>query len=122
MSIRRDLPRNQTQPALLRGLACIPGAIPPIERATHFALVERLFYREREERQEIPGGYAFRFNAEAFDDVARFVGNERLCCPFLTFTIAVLPEKGALWLRLTGPADTRAFLDEELCRSREATP
>ena len=48
----------------------------------------------------------------------RFVGNERHCCPFLGFAIEILPENGVLWLRLAGPAGTRAFLDEELCRSR----
>ena len=118
MSIRRDLPRAETQPAPLLGLACVPSGIPTTERTAHFALVERLFCQEVQERQEIPGGYAFRFSAEAFDDVARFVSNERRCCPFLSFTIEVSPENGTLWLRLAGPEGTRAVLDKELCRSR----
>ena len=44
---------------------------------------------------------------------ARFVANERRCCPFLTFTLELAPDGGPLWLRLTGPAGTRAFLEAE---------
>ena len=69
-------------------LACVPGALPD--------------------------GYAYRFDADAFDDVARWVANERRCCPFLTFALELSPEGGPLWARLTGPEGTRAFLDAEL--------
>jgi hypothetical protein len=58
-------------------------------------------------------GYAFRFAPDAFADVARFVANERKCCPFLDFEIAA-ESAGPVWLRLTGPAGTRAFLEAEL--------
>lgn len=60
------------------------------------------------------GGYAFTFSHEAFDDVARFVANERRCCPFLNFTIELAPPDGALTLRLTRPEGTRAFLEAEM--------
>jgi hypothetical protein len=95
-------------------LACVPGSIPPAERAAHFALVARLFGGAVLERRELPDGYAFRFDAKSFDQVARFVANERRCCPFLTFTVEVAPAAGPLWLRLTGPTGTREFLEAEL--------
>ena len=94
-------------------LACVPGAIPAEERAAHFALARRLFERDAEERREWRDGYAFRFAGDVLDDVARFVSNERKCCPFLDFEIAV-EATGPVWLRMTGPAGTRAFLDVEL--------
>jgi hypothetical protein len=65
------------------------------------------------ERREWKEGYAFRFSPDAFDALARFVANERKCCPFLHFEIAV-ESAGPVWLRLTGPSGTRAFLDAEL--------
>ena len=95
-------------------LACVPGAIAAEERPAHFALIARLFGTVARERIDTPGGYSFRFAPEAFDDVARFVANERKCCPFLTFELTVAPPDGGVVLRLTGPEGTRAFLDAEL--------
>ena len=95
-------------------LACVPGAIPADERPTHFALAARLFGTEARERRALPDGYALRFDAEMFGQVAQFVEHERLCCPFLTFTLELAGAGGPLWLRLTGPAGTREFLDAEL--------
>ena len=93
-------------------LACVPGAIPAGERPAHFALAARLFGTEARERRALPDGYAFRFDPELFGQVARFVEYERLCCPFLAFTLELAGAE--LWLRLTGPAGTREFLDAEL--------
>ena len=100
-------------------LACVPGAIPAAERPVHFALISRLFGEEAREKRDLPDGYAFRFEADAFDEVARFVANERKCCPFLTFALELSPGAGSLWLRLGGPPGTREFLDLELPPTRE---
>jgi hypothetical protein len=105
---------TNTRPSDTPPLACVPGAIPTGERAAHFALLQRLFGESAQERRDVPGGYAFRFDAASFDDVARFVELERLCCPFLTFNLDVSAQAGPLWLRLTGPEGTREFLDAEL--------
>ncbi len=99
-------------------LACAVGALEAEERQAHFALLAKLFTDDARERREVAGGYAFRFEAEAFEQIARFVANERKCCPFLTFTIELAPDNGPLWLHLTGPAGTRAFLEGELPLSR----
>jgi hypothetical protein len=95
-------------------LACVPGAIPADERAAHFALAAELFDAGLQERRELADGYAFRFAPERLDGVMRFVANERRCCPFLEFGITVSPADGPVWLRLTGPEGTRAFLKAEL--------
>lgn len=81
-------------------LAGVPGAIPEAERPAHFALITRLAREATRERKDIPNGYAFRYDPEAFDDVARWVTNERRCCTFLTFTIEVSAHNGPLWVRL----------------------
>lgn len=102
----------QTPPSL--PLACVAGAIPAAERPAHFALIKELFTTAAQERRELPDGYGFRFDAARIEHIARFVANERQCCPFLTFTIELTPGGGPLWLRLTGPEGTREFLDAEL--------
>lgn len=95
-------------------LACVPGAIDPAERAGHFELIAHLFGSLAERREALPDGYAFRFPADALEQVARFVANERRCCPFLRFVLELPPGGDALWLRLTGPEGTAALLDAEL--------
>jgi len=94
-------------------LACDPTGIAAEARPGHFALARRLFTEGVRERREWREGYAFCFDTDALEDVARFVANERKCCPFLDFEIAV-QSAGPVWLRLAGPAGTRAFLDAEL--------
>lgn len=95
-------------------LACVPGAIRPEERSAHFALIQRLFGSDAAERERLAEGYAFRFAAEVFEDLARFVDNERKCCPFLKFELMIAPGETWVSLRLTGPDGTTAFLESEL--------
>ena len=100
-------------------LACTLGAIPADERPAHARLLTTLFAATRE-RRPLPDGYAYRFDADAFDDLARWIANERRCCPFLTVQLTLAAD-GPVWLRLTGPEGTRAFLDAELSAARRAT-
>jgi hypothetical protein len=96
------------------GLVCIPSAIPSPERAAHFELARRLFSESAEERTALSDGYAFRFQPDAFEAIARFVANERRCCPFMDFELVIAREGGPVWLRMTGPAGTRAVIEAEL--------
>jgi hypothetical protein len=89
-------------------------AIPPERRGAHHALIRRLMTEAVEETRELPDGLAFRFPAEEYDSVTEFVGRERLCCPFLTFTLEVSPERGSLWLRLSGAEGVKDFIRAEL--------
>lgn len=95
-------------------LVCIPDAIPPAERAKHFDLGRRLFTELAEERTDLPTGIALRFASNALPLVARFIDNERKCCPFLRIDIEVAAGGGPLWLRLTGPQGTRELIEAEL--------
>jgi hypothetical protein len=62
------------------------------------------------EAVERPDGYAFRFPPEMFDELARVVGLERRCCAFLRFSLTAEPGNGPVWLEITGPAESKAFL------------
>ena len=95
-------------------IACVPSAIPPAERATHFALARQLFTEMAQERLDLQEGYGFRFSSDAFEAVARFVANERKCCPFIDFELQLTREPSVLWLRMSGPEGTRAVLQAEL--------
>ncbi len=95
-------------------LACLPGAIPAADRDAHFTLARELFHERAEVRTALPNGYAIRFAPDALEAVARFVANERKCCPFMSFELALTPASGPLWLRMTGPEGTRSVLDAEL--------
>jgi hypothetical protein len=95
-------------------LACVPDAIPRHARAAHFKLAQRLFRRTRTGFRDLPDGYAFRFPAAAYDEVAAFVRNERACCPAISFELRVEPASGPLWLSMRGPAGAREFLAAEL--------
>jgi len=97
------------------GLACVPSAIPAPERAQHFVLARELLGEQCAQRADLPDGYAFRFTADQFVALARFIDNERKCCPFMSFDLHIAPEAGCIWLRMTGPAGTRAVLQAELC-------
>ena len=94
--------------------ACDMTAIPPEKRGAHHALIRRLMTEAVEEIHELPDGLAFRFPAEEYGAVTEFVGSERVCCPFLAFTLEVSPERGALHLRITGDEGVKAFIRAEL--------
>jgi hypothetical protein len=97
-----------------RVFACVPSAIPADQRQAHFALARELFANRAQECRDLPEGYAIRFTNDEFEAVARFVANERKCCPFMSFELAVAPAAGPLWLRMTGPEGTRRVLQAEL--------
>ena len=95
-------------------VACDPTAIATDEVEGHMALVKHLLFEAFEERQELADGVAWRFATKRFGDLCRYIENESRCCPFLTFALVVTPGRRALWLRLTGSAEAKAFLLSEM--------
>jgi hypothetical protein len=94
--------------------ACDMTAIPAADRPAHQQLTRRLVDDLAVDIRGLPDGFALRFPAEEYQAVAEFVARERLCCPFLTFTLEVMPEQGPLVLRLTGPDGVKEFIRAEL--------
>jgi hypothetical protein len=102
-------------------LACVPGAIPAAERTAHFARLHHLFDSQVQERVDVTDGFAWRFESDAFDELATFVSLERLCCPFLHFRIDVHPDDGRVWLTNHGPPGARSFLEAEFAPAGAVT-
>ena len=96
-------------------IACDMNVIEPGRRAQHVATGEQLL-RAASEIRELPDGYAFRLpnDSDTLTRAAEFVSLERLCCPFLGFTLVVEPEGGPVWLRLTGREGVKEFIREEV--------
>ena len=100
-------------------IACDLTAIPAGQRADHMESAERLLAEGAAEVRELPDGYAFRYAAEQFEQVAHFIAAERLCCPFFMFTLEVAPARGPIWLRITGGDPSVKELLRSNFRSRE---
>ena len=65
--------------------------------------------------EEIGNGYEFTFpnEMEFISKIAEFIANERLCCPFLKFTLNIVSNREPISLSLTGPIGTSEFLRAE---------
>ena len=94
--------------------ACDMAAIPAEQRGAHHALSRRLTRDAALEIREVPDGLRFIFGAEAYDDVVQFVAHERLCCPFLRFSVDVSSQRGTVALTLSGPPGAAVFIRAEL--------
>jgi hypothetical protein len=91
-------------------LACDLTAITAEQRTSHQVRAQRVLHEAAEELHELPDGYALRFTADDYAALVEFIANERLCCPFFTFGLEVTPERGPIWLRLTGQSGVKEFL------------
>jgi hypothetical protein len=91
-------------------IACDLTVFDDAGRAHHAALTRRLF-ADVERVVEHPNGYAFALTPSpgVADDVARWVDEERRCCPFFTFDVAPAPD-GGVCLRISGPPAAKAII------------
>jgi hypothetical protein len=106
---------NETQ-----SLACDLTAIPASVREEHIVTAPQLF-ATAQEVQELDNGYAIRFLNEPnkFMSIAKFIENERLCCPFFNFGLEIEPNNGPIWLKLTGGEGVKEILQTTLFDSIE---
>lgn len=101
-------------------LACDLTAIPTSDREEHIVTAPQLFAASQEV-QELSNGYAIRFLNEQgkFMAIAKFIENERLCCPFFNFGLNIEPNNGPIWLRLTGGDGVKELLHATLLENNE---
>lgn len=101
-----------------QALACDLTAIPASAREEHLVTAPQLFQTAKEVR-ELSNGYAFLFlnEPDKFMTIAKYIENDRLCCPFFNFELEVKPNGGALWLRLTGGESVKELLRSSLLES-----
>jgi len=97
-------------------IACDLTAIPANEREEHETLAKQLFFEAIPERRELADGYAFQFRADEYPQLAEFIANERLCCPFFRFTLEVTPARGPIWLHITGGEGVKEFIQLEFTK------
>lgn len=95
-------------------LVCNMDVFTPTQREAHLRttaeLIEAVY-----NVQAVENGYEFHFpnKTELISKIAEFISNERLCCPFLKFTLNVVSSEEPLSFALTGPIGTQEFLRAE---------
>ena len=106
---------NKEQLPTRSPLACDMRAIPLSEREPHLKTSRELFSRIQKVR-ELPDGYEFRLpdGKNLLVWIAEFISLEKLCCPFLTFTLELEAEGGPIRLSLRGREGVKAFIREEV--------
>ncbi len=95
-------------------LVCNMGVLPPAQREAHIRTTAELIQSVQSVR-EVENGYEFTFpnETELISKIAEFISNERLCCPFLQFSLTIVADREPISLALTGPFGTQEFLRSE---------
>jgi hypothetical protein len=95
-------------------LVCNMGVFTSDQREAHIQTTTELI-QAVQRVQEVENGYEFRFpnETEFISKIAEFISNERLCCPFLKFTLNIVSNREPVSLSLTGPTGTQEFLRAE---------
>jgi hypothetical protein len=90
-------------------VCAISQDVLPTPRGESLALIARLSIRA----VKIAAGYRFEFapEPEVLRLIADMIDDERQCCRFLRFSLAVEPEAGPIWLEVTGPRSAQEFLE-----------
>jgi hypothetical protein len=72
------------------------------------------------EVDELVDGYRFEFPSgpDTFLKISEWVLLERLCCPFISFSLEIDPEDRPIRVTLTGQTGTKQFLKAELEAAR----
>jgi hypothetical protein len=67
-------------------------------------------------KESIPGGFRWQFHPQAnlVKEAAAVIDAEHRCCRFLRFVLHVEPGDGPIFLEVTGPEGTEAFLSKLL--------
>ena len=96
-------------------LICNMDVFTSAEREDHLRATAEL-YHSAVNITETENGFEFLFanKSENILRLAEFISNERLCCPFLEFTLRISPNGKPISLLLTGPEGTKEFLQVEL--------
>jgi hypothetical protein len=93
-------------------LACNLSVLPDLRR--YRTLSEKL-RSALSGSAELPDGYSYSVLGEQLSlaELGEWMALERLCCPFLSFELAVSGTNTLWWLTLTGPAGTKPILERE---------
>jgi hypothetical protein len=97
-------------------LACDLGALDKREREW---LVPRMtaFIGRADRVCEHEDGYSLGVedaNPEDFEEVARLIALDRLCCPFIRHAVIAEPHSRTMWLSLSGGEGVKAYLFRDI--------
>ena len=95
-------------------LVCNMGVFTPAQGEAHIQKTTELI-QSVGHVQEVENGYEFTLpnESEVINKIAEFISNERLCCPFLKFSLNVYSASEPVSLTSTGPIGTQEFLRAE---------
>lgn len=99
-------------------IACDMNAL--LDRA-HHEQVGAVLMPQAQTVTELDDGYRIDFPITTLTLVADFVDGERRCCPFIQFSIRIEPAAKVAQLILSGSADIKAFMKQELLPHLPAT-
>ena len=93
-------------------IACDYNAVSPEQQDYWVKELLPKLYQQVEEIQELPNGWAWRLPAkpEILMLLAEDLNLERLCCPFVHYTLEIERNHGPFWLKWTGSEGVKAFL------------
>ena len=112
---------------MVERLSCDLSALSLAQRKRHNELI-RYVLSEPLSLKELAEGYEFSFKkeAEVFLKIAEWVVLERVCCPFVSFSLAIARGDGPIRMVITGPAGTKDVLKAaygtEYSRTRPLPP
>lgn len=68
------------------------------------------------DRKELADGYQYLFEGKdaVLAEIVEFIKTERQCCTFFTFNLTIEDAAGNIWLSITGPERSKAFIDQEM--------
>ena len=94
-------------------LICNMSVFTPDQREMHIQATMQLV-QGIQSVEAIENGYQFTFpnDTDFISKIAGFISNERLCCPFLKFSLNVRNSE-PISLSLAGPNGTQEFLRAE---------
>jgi hypothetical protein len=112
---------NAAQDKPTAHLACDLSAISSDERLRYHKL-RALLCAALISWREWGGGYALRLNDERIsrEEVSEWIKMERVCCPWLLIETEQAP-RGALEVRIIGPAEVKQVLRAEFAELLERT-
>jgi hypothetical protein len=102
-----------------KAFVCNIGVMTPAQKVRYRELIGVL--KESTLRvDDLQNGYRLNLPDNLWMQAAEFITLERLCCPFLTFTLGL--HENLVHLDLTGEEGVRAFLQHELGLSTISPP
>jgi hypothetical protein len=108
---------NMKSDTRISPIACNMDVFTPAQRDAHIQEINRLFQTVQSVR-EAENGYVFILPGQtSIQRLGEFIANERLCCPFLEFTLNVGADTEPVSLLLTGPEGTQDFLRAEFSKA-----